>query len=82
MNDKLVSRTQLTGESLYSFCPYCVKEAKERGEDYKTLPPLFRIVIAKHMPGFEHDYLETKYECPKCKKISTLDTFLEFYTQP
>ena len=58
-----------------------VQEAKKAGTDYHTLPPLFKLVIAKPMPGYEKNYLETKYECPKCKATSTLETFLEFYTE-
>lgn len=81
MNDKLISRTKMSGESLFSFCPYCVKEAKEAGTDYKTLPPLFKLVIATPIPNHTKDCLITKYECPKCRKISTLETFLDFYTE-
>lgn len=81
MNDRLISRTKMSGENIYSFCPYCVQEAKKAGTDYHTLPPLFKLVIAKPMLGYEKNYLETKYECPKCKATSTLETFLEFYTE-
>ena len=81
MNDKLISRTKMSGDDIYCFCPYCVKEAKETGQDYKTLPPLFKLVIATPIPGREKGSLETRYECPKCRKGSTLETFLDFYTE-
>lgn len=81
MSDKrILYRKRLGGTTLYDFCPYCVKAIKEAGEDYHTLPPLFEFKTVEWDKAMKSEYVsDTQWECPACKKITTMQTFLDFY---
>ena len=78
---RIVSRKQLPGETRYHFCPSCVKEFEGEGKDYHELPPLFKVLTATHLEGYQRDLLETKWECPRCRAMITTETFLHYYSE-
>ena len=78
-NTRILQRTQLEGKDKYDYCPYCVKEQREAGRSWTELPPLFKILTATYMDNYKRDLVETKWECPKCHRISTTDDFIKFY---
>lgn len=84
MSDKrILYRKKLPGDTLYDFCPFCVKQKKEAGQDYHTLPPLFEFKTAEWDPILGREYIsDAQWECPACKKITTMQTFLDFYSAP
>ena len=81
MSDKrILYRKRLGGTTLYDFCPYCVKARKEAGEDYHTLPPLFEFKTVEWDKAMKSECVsDTQWECPVCKKITTMQTFMDFY---
>jgi hypothetical protein len=84
MSDKrILYRKKLPGDTLYDFCPFCVKQKKEAGQDYHTLPPLFEFKTAEWDQILQHEYIsDAQWECPACKKIITMQTYLDFYSEP
>lgn len=76
---KILQRTQLEGKDKYEYCPYCVQEAKENGKSWTELPPLFKLLTATYMDNYKRDLVETKWECPKCRRISDTETFIKYY---
>lgn len=80
-NPRLISRKQLSGESDYSFCPFCLKELRAEGKEPKDyLQPLFQVKTMTYQTKQKRDTVESHYECPRCKRADiTVDTFLEVY---
>lgn len=83
---KIISRKQLSGNSRYDYCPYCVKELEHEGQEWqKTLRPLFQIITAEPMKTADgkwagRDYIDTHYECGMCKSERiTTETFVRVY---
>lgn len=81
MSDKrILYRKRLEGTTLYDFCPHCVKAKKQTGEDYHTLPPLFEFKTAEWDKTSQREYIsDAQWECPACKKIITMETFMDYY---
>jgi predicted SprT family Zn-dependent metalloprotease len=80
-NPKIISRKQMSGETQYTYCPFCFKELNSQGKDYKEfMQPLFEVVTAKWDEAGKRDIITKHYECPRCKKADiTVETFLEVY---
>lgn len=80
-NVKILSRKQLEPEDKYDYCPYCVKEMKDRNQDWqKDLAPLFIVTTAEYRGPEQRDFVSRHYECPRCKRADiTVDTFYKFY---
>lgn len=81
-NKRILYRKQLAGESLFDFCPHCVKAKKDAGEDYHTLPPMFAFKTSEWDDQLQFEYVsDTQWECPVCKRITTTQTYLDFYAE-
>lgn len=78
---RIISRKRTSGETKYSYCPYCVRELEADEKDYKeVLQPLFRVLTGTYMGEGKRDLLEEHYECSRCgKKNITVENFLEVY---
>lgn len=78
---KIISRKRMSGESKYSYCPYCVTELEAEEKDYKEiLQPLFKVLTGTYVGEGKRDLLEEHYECSRCgNKNITVDTFLNVY---
>lgn len=91
------SRVVMNSDSKYAYCPYCLKDAMQRGQDYKTwLRPLWRTTY-KNLYKMHKDkpddpdvgkiIYETLWECQKCKDAKgnprqlTPDDFSNCYSQ-
>lgn len=82
-NPRILYRKKLEGESLYDYCPHCVKLKKDAGEDYHKLPTLFEFKTAEWDADLGREYIsDAQWECPACKRITTMQTFLDFYSEP
>lgn len=82
---KIITRKQLSGNSKYDYCPFCVRELEAEGKEWKEiLRPLFQVKIAEPMKiedgQWTRDYIETRYECGRCKndRIDT-EVFVKLY---
>lgn len=84
-------KTYLSGDSLYHYCPFCIKRLKNDNQftnDIAKLKELLKPLI-KHTltepftkPGSEitEFYKESYYECPECHTNNiNVNTFLKFY---
>lgn len=84
-NIREISKKYLSGETKYSFCPFCVQELEHEGKNYKEmLKPLVLIKTVeqiKNKDGTYSEYYDQHYECSRCqnRKITT-ETFRLFYT--
>lgn len=84
-NIKEVSKKMMSGDTKYSYCPYCVAKAQKEGVKYKdVLRPLMVItysIYQKDANGNGKLFYDEKYRCSNCNSDRiTVDTFRLFYT--
>ena len=80
-NIRIVSRKQMRGDDLYSFCPFCAKEIKKDGKKpEEELRPLFVITTAEYIPERSREYYDHHYECQNCGRGHiTVEDFVKAY---
>jgi len=95
--EQVLSRRPLPANSKFSFCPYCVKRARARGDDYTAVcKPLWLVTYRRLFRTGRNEkgqltgrvYIEKEYHCPVCKeannkpKVITAEDFESVYTMP
>ena len=72
-------KTQLQGKTKYSYCPYCVRELREKYPE--TLSPLFIVTykIIQKTEGRTFNSIDKAFECDCCKRQMNIDTFSACY---
>ena len=80
-NIRIVSRKQMSGEDLYSFCPFCAKNVKAAGKKpEEELRPLFVITTAEYDKDRGREFYDKHYECQNCtRKNITAQDFIDAY---
>ena len=68
-----IGRVQLKSDDRSSFCPYCMKEMKNKGLDYRTELKDFHLFAVVVMETFQVEGTwkraqDTKYYCTRCRK--------------
>lgn len=90
---KVLSRKPLSGNSRYSYCPYCYHRVKMAGQDFKSVLKPLQSVTYKNLykvdaNGGAKILIETELECTACRdrdghpKRITLDDFSKAYSEP
>lgn len=86
---KVIARSTMQGLTKYAYCPYCVKRAKQNGQDWKTCKPLWKVTYRSLYQTSKTEgqiIYETEYQCPVCRDIKnkplvlTPDDFSKCYS--
>lgn len=83
MNKRVISTKYLSGNTKYCYCPYCVNDAELQGKDYKECVKPLRQITVENTIVLENGSkkgIESYWECMKCSRKITTDTFRNFYT--
>lgn len=80
MNNRIISKKTLSGNTKYEYCPYCLKKCEENGQNYKEkIKPMVKIVMGVPTLQKDNKYaesIEEVYECLCCQRANiTPDDF-------
>ena len=80
-NIRIVSRKQMSGENIASYCPFCAKEVQKDGKrPEEELRPLFVITTAEYVKERDREFYDHHYECPNCCRSNiTTEDFIKAY---
>lgn len=88
----VTSRKSLSGNSRYSYCPFCVQRAKSARQDYKAVCKPLQVVTYKNLYRVNQQgdckiIWEREYECTSCKEMNgqprkiSMDDFISAYAE-
>lgn len=83
-NRRFIGKRQLEAVSKYSYCPYCIKECKEKDVNYQDV--LKPIHIYKMLDSIKKDdgtyrgFVDEIYFCERCNRELSVEVFRLAYT--
>lgn len=84
MNRRMISKKQLEPTSKYSFCPYCIKECKDKGLNYQdVLKPvhIYKMLDSiKRDDGSIREFVDDVYFCERCNRELSVEVWRLAYT--
>lgn len=89
--EKVLARHSVTADNKYSYCPFCVRVARLKGQDYKSVcKPLWVVTYKRLYQMVENTgrvFIEKEYQCPVCKdakgnpRVITVEDFEKAYCE-
>lgn len=84
MNRKLIGKKQLQPTSIYSYCPYCIKECRQKHVNFQdVLKPvhIYKMLDSvQREDGSFRDFVEDVYFCERCQRELSVEVWRVAYT--